>query len=155
MKVLFDTSVLTAAFLRKHEFHAAAAAWLVAAKSTAVEMFVSAHSLAELYSTLTRMPKPLAIPPVQVWRMIEADILPQAKVRTLPASRYVRMIRRLADSGVVGGIVYDTVIAEVARLGKVEYLLTLDVPHFERVVESQQIQLQVISPLTTRPPTSD
>jgi predicted nucleic acid-binding protein len=56
VKVVFDTSVVVAALLPKHISHAACFVDLQAAKSRHIQGHLSTHSLAELYSVLTRMP---------------------------------------------------------------------------------------------------
>ena len=54
MKVFFDTSVLIAAILLQHEHHRlSSAAYLKADKKHAC---CAAHTLAEVYASLTRMP---------------------------------------------------------------------------------------------------
>ena len=54
MKWFFDTSVLISVFMEDHEHHEASlAAFVVADKKQAC---CAAHSLAELYSVLTRLP---------------------------------------------------------------------------------------------------
>jgi len=56
MKVLADTSVLVAAHLPAHTAFPVASSWLNRAKLGAFELVVSAHTLAETYSVLTRLP---------------------------------------------------------------------------------------------------
>jgi len=56
MKVLADTSVLVATHLPTHAGFSAAGAWMNRAKQGALDLVVSAHSLAETYSVLTRLP---------------------------------------------------------------------------------------------------
>jgi predicted nucleic acid-binding protein len=149
MHVLFDTSVLIASFLKRHEFHPKAARWLSAAHESFIDMHVSAHTLAELYSSLTSMPKPYRVPPGEAWQMIDTDLLRHARVRTLRASQYAKLIKRMSVEGHIGGVVYDAVIAEVAQRSKVDLLLTLNVPHFERVmIESGP---RIVSPLDATP----
>jgi predicted nucleic acid-binding protein len=60
MKALLDTSTLIAAMLPDHVHHAPALAWLSRAKSGAFEFVCSAHSLAEVYAVLTRLPRTTA-----------------------------------------------------------------------------------------------
>jgi predicted nucleic acid-binding protein len=149
MQVLFDTSVLIASFLKRHEFHSQAARWISAAHESSIEMHVSAHTLAELYSTLTSMPKPYRVSPGEAWQMIDTDLLPHARVRTLRASQYAKLIKRMSVEGHAGGVVYDAVIAEVSRRSNVDVLLTLNVQHFERVmVEGGS---RIVSPLDAMP----
>jgi predicted nucleic acid-binding protein len=63
MKALLDTSTLIAAMLPDHVHHAHALAWLSRAKSGAFEFVGSAHSLAEIYAVLTRLPRTPPIGP--------------------------------------------------------------------------------------------
>jgi predicted nucleic acid-binding protein len=148
MNVLFDTSVLVSALLKSHMHHVAAARWLVAAKSSAVDMFVSAHTLAELYSVLTRMPGKLSAQ--TAWRLIETGVIKYAAIRTLTGPRYARLVKRLAYSNIVGGLVFDAVIAEVARFARVDAIVTLNVSHFRHLASGTGID--VISPLDSEPP---
>ena len=57
MKVLLDTSVLISAMLPDHVHHALTRPWLERAKDGAFELVVAGHSLAEVYSVLTRLPR--------------------------------------------------------------------------------------------------
>jgi hypothetical protein len=86
------------------------------------------------------------------WKLIDADVLSHAAVKSLSAAQYVRLLKRLASEGHVGGIVFDAVIAEVARVAKADALLTLNVRHFRRVWSDAD---RIISPLTSSPPSRD
>ena len=152
MKALFDTSVFVSAFLQSHESHNASLRWLAAAKSGAVSLVVAAHTLAEVYSTLTRMPPRYALAPRHAWKLLETDVLPNATLRTLPAAKYRAVLKRLAKDEFKGGIVYDALIVEVARIQKVDLLLTLNLSHFERVWPDSGGR--IVSPETSAPPES-
>ena len=56
MNVLFDTSVLVAARVAAHPAHRRARPWLRRAKGGEVGFLVAAHTLAERYAVLTRLP---------------------------------------------------------------------------------------------------
>ena len=56
MKVLFDTSVLVAAFEVSHSRHSVCLPWLQRAQEKEIDGYLSTHTLAELYSVLTRLP---------------------------------------------------------------------------------------------------
>ena len=58
MRILFDTSTLVAAVVEGHPAHVAAFPWLQRVKDKAETGIVAAHSLAELYAILTRLPVP-------------------------------------------------------------------------------------------------
>ena len=147
MKALFDTSVLVASVLKNHVHHVEAAVWHAAARDRSVEVVVSAHTLAEMYVALTKMPHGMNLAPSEVWKVIDADVLPHATLRTLSVAGYSRLVRRLADEGVVGAAIYDAVIAEVARLAKVDAVVTFNVRHFTRFWPADR----VLSPLTSSP----
>jgi len=70
MKVLMDTSVLIAGLLSDHVQHAQARSWLAQAKAGTFEAVVSSHSLAELYSVLTRLPRTPRITPAEAWQRV-------------------------------------------------------------------------------------
>ncbi len=124
MKALLDTSVLIAAMLPDHPAHAAASAWLAAAKQGAIAFIVSAHSLAEVYAVLTRLPRVPRITPTEAYRLIDENVLSCATVVSLSANDYENLIDKLAQEGVSGGAAYDAVIAKAADLAQVDHLVT-------------------------------
>ena len=68
--VLFDTSVLVAAMLEEHPHHSKCFAWLQRVRSEEIEGFISTHSIAELYSVLTRFPRYPRINPELAQRLL-------------------------------------------------------------------------------------
>lgn len=56
MAILFDTSVLVAAFEVSHPRHSACLPWLQRAQSQGIQGSICCHTLAELYAALTRLP---------------------------------------------------------------------------------------------------
>lgn len=65
MRVLLDTSVLIAAVVEGHPAHAVAFPWLQRVKAGTDIGVVAAHSLAEMYAVLTRLPtRPAILPAV-------------------------------------------------------------------------------------------
>ena len=131
MKALLDTSALIAAMLPDHAHHAHALPWLAGAKAGAFEC--SGHSLAELYAVLTRIPRTPAIGPDDACRLIRENVTSHARVHSLSGDDYALLIGELAQNRVSGGAVYDAVIARVAELAAVDYLVTLNVSDFQRV----------------------
>ena len=51
----------------------------------------------------------------------------------LPPVEYLNTINWLAESGLVGGITYDALIAKVAQKSRVEKLVTMNFDDFMRV----------------------
>jgi predicted nucleic acid-binding protein len=149
MKVLMDSSVLISAMLPDHVHHAHALPWLQRAKAGALETVVSGHSLAELYSVLTRLPRTPRISPAETLQLLQQNVTSHTVV-ALSAVDYVKLIEKLAQLGVAGDSVYDAVIATAAELANVDYLLTLNIGHFQRVWPNGVNR--VVSPLAMTPP---
>lgn len=150
MKVLFDTSVLNAALTTVHIHHAAAHAWLDRAQAGAVEWVVSSHTLAEVYATLTRMKLNPPVTAQSANQLIEDNIVAYARVRSLSGDEYSELLTQLSVRGLIGGVVYDGIIAHVARLESVDQLLTLNEKDFQRVYWDDPTK--VVSPLSVGPP---
>lgn len=74
MRALFDTSVLVAALLASHPHHSVCTSYLNQAQSQEIEGFISTHSLAEIYSVLTRLPVRPRINPELAQRQIEVNL---------------------------------------------------------------------------------
>src|SRR5262245_45159034 len=111
MKVLLDTATLIAAMLPDHVHHAAAHPWLANGKAGAFEGVVSGHSIAEVYSVLTRLPRTPPITPAEAWQLLQENVLSWATIVTLSSSDYSSLMAELSKRGIGGGIVYDAIIA--------------------------------------------
>ncbi|HXU32145.1 MAG TPA: PIN domain-containing protein [Thermoanaerobaculia bacterium] len=133
MKVFFDTSTLVAALIESHESHEQAYPWLDRALAGEIEAFVAAHSLAELFATLTRIPTRPRISPGLALRMLRENVLPAFRPIALSADEFVSTLEKLANLECSGGVVYDGLIAAAAARVGVDRLLTLNVGHFRRV----------------------
>ena len=133
MKVLFDTSVLVAAMVQPHPMHARALPWLRRAKAGECDFVVASHTVAELYAVLTTLPVTPRISPGAAWRLIHENVETTAKVVSLSAYEYVATIKRIAELGLTGGVVYDALIAQAAQKAGVERLLTFNLEDFKRV----------------------
>jgi predicted nucleic acid-binding protein len=133
MRVLLDTSVLVSAMLPDHIHHSQAHLWMERAKSGTFEFVVSGHSLAEMYSVLTRLPRKPRISPGDALRLIQQNVLPHATIVALSGDDYANLLPELSQTGVAGGAVYDAVIAKAADLANADHLLTLNAPHFQRI----------------------
>ncbi len=94
---------------------------------------IASHTLAELYAVLSTLPIKPRISPAVAWRLIHDNIEGVSKIISLTSSEYSATIKRLSESGLIGGIVYDALIAKVAQKTGVKRLLTLNGDHFKRV----------------------
>ena len=133
MIILFDTSVLIAAFVESHPMHKRAFPWLKQAKAKEFEMIVAAHTVAELYAVLSTLPIKPRISPLIARKLIGENIESTGKIIALTPREYISVIKEISEMGLVGGVTYDALIAKVAQKSKVEKLLTLNVDHFTRV----------------------
>lgn len=133
MKALFDTSSLVAAMVARHPEHESCRRWLARVARGEVELVVAAHTIAELYAVLSTLPTRPRLGPDRAWRLIEDNVLAHARIVALSASDQAETVHEIASQGLSGGIVYDGLIARVARSEQVDVLLTLNERHFRRV----------------------
>lgn len=134
MRLLFDTSALVAALVAAHPAHRAAWGWLERALAGEHRPLAAAHTLAELYAVLTRLPLRPPLGPSAALRLVEENLAPFAVVALGPEG-YRAALRRLAGLGLPGGAVYDALIAQAALEAGAEVLLTLNPAHFRRLGE--------------------
>lgn len=127
MKAFFDTSVLVPVFYGDHVHHKASLALFIQfKKSTGC---CGAHSLAEVYSTLTRMPGKHRISGDQAMLFI-ANIRERLSIMALSGDEYVEALQSAAGLGIVGGGIYDAMLAFCAKKSKAEAIYTWNVRHF-------------------------
>ncbi len=143
MKLLFDTSSLVAAFVQSHPAHTAAWEWLEQTLEGIHHGLVATHTLAELYAVMTRLPLRPPIPPIVALQLIEENLLGFQTV-ALSAADYRAVLQRLEKLNLVGGAVYDALIAQASLKAKAERLLTLNPNHFRRL--GQGIEAIVLVP---------
>jgi predicted nucleic acid-binding protein len=114
MKVFLDTSVLVASVLAQHGDHGRAFAVLERVQNGKDEGVISAHSLAEIYAVLTKLPAPFRHSPEQALLSIEENILKHFKTSSLSGSDYALLLREAAASRIQGGTIYDAVLMKCA-----------------------------------------
>ena len=130
MKAFLDTSVLVATFYGDHENH-----------DPSIELFLrygkrevccGAHSLAEVYASLTGMPgKDRAS--VDEAMLFLGDIRARLKVITLTYKEYFEAVEAAAALGVTGGGIYDAVLGHCALKAGAETIYTWNVKHLRRL----------------------
>jgi len=144
VKVLFDTSVLVSAFVVNHPKHGICASWLERAKSREIEGFVATHTLAETYAVSTRIPLSSRISANLAQRLITEN-LEMFEVVSLDVHDYRAVIANMANLNLIGGSIYDALIAQAALNAGVDILLTLNPKHFNRLGENFARIVQVPS----------
>lgn len=135
MRVLLDTSVLVAALVRSHPHHEVSNAWLRAIHDERHQGVMSAHSLAETYAILTRLPLQPRISADEAWRLIERDLIGTVEAVSLDAEQYAALIRELAANGLTGGVIYDAVILRAGGIAGTESVLTFNTADFSRLAQ--------------------
>jgi predicted nucleic acid-binding protein len=127
VKIFFDTSVLIAAVLVQHVHHQpSSAAYLKADKKNAS---CAAHTLAEVYASLTRLPGPQRMGGDQALLFLE-DIRRRLTIITLDEEDYCSAIASSVAEGVVGGTIYDALLAKCALKANAMTIYTWDLDHF-------------------------
>ena len=133
MRILFDTSLLVAAMVEGHPSHTVALPWLQRVKAKIDVGLVAAHSLAELYAILTRLPVNPRIPPALALQLIQSNVLNTCHVVALSGDDYVTLLSHLVNQGIAGGAVYDGLLLHAAWKAGVDQVVTLNPYDFRRV----------------------
>ncbi|MAO65919.1 MAG: VapC toxin family PIN domain ribonuclease [Balneola sp.] len=141
MKVLFDSSALIAAFVESHPKHNEARKWLSRAKRKEIEYVVAGHSLFEVYSVLTSAPFQPRITPGIAQELLKENVEDHAQIITLSKKDHHRIIQKLAEQNLKGGIVYDAIIAECAIKAKADQMITSNSKDFVRIFPEDSIQI--------------
>lgn len=127
MKIFVDSSVLVAAFIPGHVHHERS--FGVFASADAKTAACAVHSLAELYATVTRLPYKYRATAHQALTFVET-VRDRFTLLALDTGEYLASIARAAEQNIVGGTLYDAVIAACALKAKADVLYTWNVGHF-------------------------
>ena len=141
MKVFFDTSVLVAAALKQHPHHRRSLAAI--AETDRQTACCGAHSLAELYSVLTRLPGNDRLGGDQALLVLDG-VEQKMEVISLTARECSAAINESSAAGVLGGRIYDALLAECALKARATRILTWNVAHFRSL--RPEISVKVHTP---------
>lgn len=130
MRWLADTSVLIPVFVPGHVHHQPS--FELFSRATVKSAFCAAHSIAEVYATMTRLPGKHRASGHQVLTLLEM-IETRFNFVTLEAEDYLATVREAAALGIVGGTAYDALIAACAAKAKADVIYTWNVGHFMRL----------------------
>jgi predicted nucleic acid-binding protein len=136
-----DTSVLVPALLPEHVHHEPSFSLFTSA--TPKKACCAAHSLAEVYATLTRYPGTERLSGEQAGLLVE-EIERRFELVWLDAHEYRSAIHSMAATGVVGATIYDGLIAACAVKARADRLYTWNARHFELL--GKEIQKLVARP---------
>ena len=129
MRRFFDTSALIPVFIEDHPHHERSFHAFVDADPK--RDGCAAHTLAEFYSTMTRLPGRHGLSGDQVLLFLE-NIREHLTSIALTPAEYRTTIEQAAAASVVGGTIYDALIARCALKAKAETLYTWNLKHFEQ-----------------------
>jgi predicted nucleic acid-binding protein len=122
--------VLVPVFLGDHPHHDVSAGLFL--KSDKRHDCCSAHSLAEVYATITRLPGRHRISGEQAMLFLQ-EIRERLTVISLTDREYFEAIEAASSRGVVGGAIYDALIARCALKGTADSLYTWNTGDFIRM----------------------
>jgi predicted nucleic acid-binding protein len=136
--------VLIAAFVESHPKHKSALSFLMKAKNKEFELFVSSHTILEIYSVLTGAPFKPKITPIIAKQLIENNIKNIARTIYLTDEDYFKIIEKMSNLNFSSGIVYDAIVVECALNAKVDEILTLNSKDFIRLTEKISIKIAAL-----------
>ncbi|HWE51343.1 MAG TPA: PIN domain-containing protein [Bryobacteraceae bacterium] len=129
MKGFFDTSVLVPIFYGDHIHHKASLGRFV--KFDRKTGCCGAHSLAEVYSTLTRMPGRHRISGDQAMLFI-GSIRERLSIVALDGDEYADALQESSGLGIVGGGIYDAMLAHCAIKVQAEVVYSWNIRHYSQ-----------------------
>ena len=130
MKAFLDTSVLVAVFYGGHEHH-----------DPSIELFLryrkheaccAAHTLAEIYASLTGMPGKNRATPDEAMLFL-GNVRDRLSLVALSEEEYFETVEASAAAGVTGCGIYDAVLAHCALKAGAKTIYTWNVKHFQMV----------------------
>jgi predicted nucleic acid-binding protein len=131
--VFFDTTVLVAASVASHPHYAQARPALLRVAAGQDKGFMSAHSIAEVYAALTRLPVQPRIHPAEAARIVTDNILPHFEVVPFDKSDYLEVLNAMGSGGWSGAKIYDALLLRSAALCAVERIYTFNLGDFRQL----------------------
>jgi predicted nucleic acid-binding protein len=141
-RICFDTNVIVAGLLVDHDRHDVCRSWLDRAKNKEFQALISVHSLAELYSVLTRLPMPHRLSPRTVERMLNENLANFERI-ALSVTDYEIVLADVIRLGITSGGIFDALISRAAIVGQADRILTFNVRDFERLGDEVRQLIQV------------
>lgn len=130
MKCFLDTSVLVPVFVDEHPHHEASLTVFLRADKK--HYICGAHSLAEVYSTLTRLPGTHRASPTDGLLFLQ-NMAARLTFVSLDVEEYWAAISTSAEAGIAGGLIYDALLGSCALKANVDVIYTWDLDHFRRL----------------------
>lgn len=133
MNVLFDSSVLVAFLVVDHEDHEGAYAAYSHFKGEDAAFYITSHSLAEVYRTLTRGVAYLSYSAAKAYKAIQDTLLGNFELVILESDDYLKVLKRMKEQSLTGALIYDALISRAAEKIDARYLVTFNEKDFKRI----------------------
>jgi predicted nucleic acid-binding protein len=130
VKAFFDTSVLIATFYVHHQFHQPSIDLIVRFKKH--EACCGAHSLAEIYSSLTGRSGRERVSGAEAMLFL-GDILERLTIVSLDYQEYFKVLEVSSTLGIGGGAIYDALLGHCALKAKAQTIYTWNTKDFMRL----------------------
>ena len=130
MKAFLDTSVLVATFYAHHQFHQPSIDLFLRFKKN--EACCGAHSLAEIYSSLTGRTGRERVNGDEAMLFL-GDVRERLTVVSLDDQEYFKALEASSALGIAGGAIYDALLAHCAIKAKAQAIYTWNEKHFTRL----------------------
>jgi predicted nucleic acid-binding protein len=141
MEAFFDTSVLVSASERSHPHFEAASTVVRRVAAGHEKGIICAHSIAEIYASLTRLPIQPRIQPDQAARIMHDNILPYFRAVPLEQGDYLRALDTVGTGGFSGGRIYDALLLHCAARCKVKRIYTFNLRDFRTLAPAGLLAL--------------
>ena len=130
MKAFLDTSVLIATFYAHHQFHQPSIDLFHRLKKN--EGFCGAHSLAEIYASLTGRSGRERVSGDEAMLCL-SDVRERLTIVGLDEREYFKALEASSTLGIAGGAIYDAVLAHSALKAKARAIYTWNTKDFKRL----------------------
>jgi len=130
VRVFLDTSILIAANDSEHKDYIRSVPLLAAATPTTTSC--GAHTLAETYAVLSRLPGSKQHRPEFASALVD-QMIARMTVVTLTGEEYVETIHSAAKARHAGGMIYDALLLACARKVNAERIYTWNLRHFRMI----------------------
>ena len=130
MRAFLDTSVLVSTFYADHQYHEPSKNLFLRFDKT--EVCCAAHSLAEVYSTLTGMPGTHRVSGDEALLFL-GNIRERLILIALNSNEYFKAVEVSSACGITGGAIYDAILGYCALKAEAESLYTWNLKDFRRL----------------------
>lgn len=146
MNDFFDTSVLVSSLMESHPHYHPARRTIDVSASEGRTGFIGLHSLAETFTSLTRLPVQPRVAPGEAVQLIKSVIIPRFRIVTLDPKDYEHVLESLASRKNVGAQIYDALLLQCAVKCAADRIFTFNLGHFTALAP-QQLAGRIVVPV--------